>query len=450
MGSRSHEHEVIVIGAGVAGLAAARHLHDAGITTSVVDARDRIGGRIFTIRDPESTMPIELGAEFVHGRAPELREVIDAASLTMVDIGGSRWTPSSGRLRPFDDFWERLERVMQRLERDVRRGDRSFAEFIGQRPGGPRLRTERRLAREYVEGFHAADPRLVSARSLAENGHPGDDRRERRLGRIVDGYDRVPAWMAAPIADRIRLSRVVTLVEWEPGRVAIHVKRPSGSSLATMSARAAIVAVPLGVLKASPHQEGAIRFAPAIGQKNGALQRLSSGSVVRVVLRLRERFWASEWFAKRHHSEDLDTWSFLHGHDRRFPTWWTAYPSTEPLLVGWCGGQRAIAISRLAPPEVVDRAVASLADQTGIGRGRLTSMIESTWMHDWEHDPFARGAYSYQMVGGTDSPAALAKPLRGTLFFAGEATETSGGTGTVDGAIATGRRAARQVIHHLV
>jgi len=171
---------------------------------------------------------------------------------------------------------------------------------------------------------------------------------------------------------------------------------------------------------------------------------------VRVVFRFRERFWAGDWFAKRHHSEDLDTWSFLQGHDRQFPTWWTAYPSTEALLVGWCGGRRATAISHLAPPEVVDRAVASLADQTGIGRRRLASMIESTWMHDWEHDPFARGAYSYQMVGGTDSPAALAKPLRGTLFFAGEATETSGGTGTVDGAIATGRRAARQVIHHLV
>src|SRR5262249_4424352 len=105
MGAKSHEHEVIVIGAGVAGLAAARHLHDAGLTATVLDARDRIGGRIFTIRDSRSTLPIELGAEFVHGRAPEIRDVVDAASLTMVDIGGTRWAPSPTTLRPFDDFW---------------------------------------------------------------------------------------------------------------------------------------------------------------------------------------------------------------------------------------------------------------------------------------------------------------------------------------------------------
>jgi monoamine oxidase len=395
-------------------------------------------------------MPIELGAEFVHGRAPELQEVIAAASLTMVDIGGTRWTPSSTTLRPADDFWKQLERVMQWLERDVRRGDRSFADFIARQPGGPRLRTERRLVREYVEGFHAADPRLVSARSLSENGHPGDDRRERRLGRVVDGYDRVPASLAAPILHRIHLSRVVTLIEWEPGHVSVHAKRPSGRSLETVTARAAIVAVPLGVLKANPDQEGAIRFDPSLDQKHAALQRLASGSAVRIVCRFRERFWAADWFAKLHRSEDLDTWSFLHGHDRQFPTWWTAYPATEPLLVGWCGGPRASEASRLVAPEIVDRAVDSLAAQIGVTRRRLASMIERTWMHDWEHDPFARGAYSYQMVGGADSPAALAKPMGGTLFFAGEATETSGDTGTVHGAIATGRRAARQVIHHIV
>jgi monoamine oxidase len=76
----------------------------------------------------------------------------------------------------------------------------------------------------------------------------------------------------------------------------------------------------------------------------------------------------------------------------------------------------------------------------------MRSQVEETWMHDWVHDPFARGAYSYSMVGGAEAPRALARPLAGTLFFAGEATDTEGATGTVHGAIASGRRAARQAI----
>lgn len=102
-----------------------------------------------------------------------------------------------------------------------------------------------------------------------------------------------------------------------------------------------------------------------------------------------------------------------------------------------------------SPEAVVDAASAALARHTGLPRRAIASMIEQTWMHDWEHDPYSRGAYSYQMVGGSDAPAELAKPIRGTLFFAGEASEASGGTGTVHGAIATGTRAAKQVLRAL-
>ena len=201
--------------------------------------------------------------------------------------------------------------------------------------------------------------------------------------------------------------------------------------------------------EASADEEGAIRFTPALEQKSDALQRLASGSAVRIAFHMSERFWASDAFAKRHRADDLDTWSFLHGHGGRFPTWWTAYPSTAAVLVGWCGGPPAREIAQLPSCEIVDRALDSLAQHVGLSQRRLTSMVEATWMHDWERDPFARGAYSYQMVGGVEAPTALARPLRSTIFFAGEATETSGGTGTVHGAIATGRRAATQVLRAL-
>ena len=429
---------VVVLGAGAAGLAAARALHDAGLEVTVLEARERIGGRVFTHRDRDTRVPIELGAEFIHGAAAELDEPLRGAGLSSIDVAGRRYQLAGRHLRPLDDFWEQLDRVMRLLERGPRR-DRSFQEFIDTRPGGRRLARERRLAQQWVEGFHAADPRRISAHALAEGGWPGDDEAEKRLGRVVDGYDRVIEWLASPLASRMRQGAVVSRVTWKPGEVIVDVRGADGSTRAAIGARAAIVAVPLGVLKAAPGEPGAIEFVPALRQKQAALDGLAMGPVVRVVLRLRERVWAEEY----------DTLSFLHSSDEDFQVWWTQYPAREPIVVGWRGGPAALRLARLPPQDIEDRAVASLARHLGLSRARMRSQVEAVWMHDWNHDPFARGAYSYSMVGGAEAPKALARPLRRTLFFAGEAANTEGATGTVHGAIASGRHAAAQLLRVL-
>jgi monoamine oxidase len=213
-----------------------------------------------------------------------------------------------------------------------------------------------------------------------------------------------------------------------------------------ITARAAIVTIPLGVLQAPPDGRGAIAFDPELRGKADALAHLAMGEVARVVLRLSDRFWADEKFAHAHASEGVERMSFLHTSDRDFPTWWTTYPFTAPVIVGWCGGPRARTLLKQPAAAVTDCAIEALARQCNLARRRMRSMVDAAWMHDWVHDPFARGAYSYAMVGGVDAPAALARPLAGTLFFAGEATDTEGATGTVHGAIASGRRAAKQAI----
>jgi monoamine oxidase len=171
------------------------------------------------------------------------------------------------------------------------------------------------------------------------------------------------------------------------------------------------------------------------------------GSAVRIAFRFRERFWASEQFAEAVGSHEVDTLSFLHATDQDFPVWWTTYPARVPVMVAWRGGPHARALARMRPPDIEDRAIAALARVLGISRRRVQSMADCAWMHDWDNDPFARGAYSYQRVGGADAPLALSRPVRRTLFFAGEATGTE--TGTVEAAIATGRRAARQAMRAL-
>ena len=430
--------DVVVVGAGAAGVAAARALHEQGLSVVVLEARERIGGRVFTWRDANTPVPIELGAEFIHGSADDLQSELGDARLPDNDVAGERYATVGRQLRPLSDFWERLDRVMRRLQGPPA-PDRSFREFLDKRPGGAGLARERRLALQWVEGFHAADARVISSHSLAEAGWPADDFEERRLGRVVDGYDRVIDWLASPLTGCIRLGMVVTRVRWAPGSVVVYTRHPDGRERMAIETRAAVVAVPLGVLKSRAGEIGAIEFVPELRPKQRALEALAVGSAIRVVLRLRERFWSS----------DYDTLSFLHSSDQDFPTWWTAYPMRVPLMVGWCGGPNARRLSQLGTSELEARAISALSRQFHMSRRRLAGLVEGFWTHDWEHDPFARGAYSYSTVGGSEAPLWLARPLRHTLFFAGEAADSEGSTGTVHGAIASGRRAARQVMRVL-
>jgi monoamine oxidase len=218
--------------------------------------------------------------------------------------------------------------------------------------------------------------------------------------------------------------------------------------LRRVQARAALVTVPLGVLQARRGARGAIAFSPPLAAKRAALATLAMGSVVRVTVLLRDRFWATEASARRLGDPGLDRLSFLHGSDPHFPVWWTAYPVDAPVLVGWSGGRRARELAARGDDAFERAAISALARQFHLGRARA-KLVERLFTHDWEHDPFARGAYSYPAVGGVRASARLARPLEGTLFFAGEATAADGGAATVHGALASGERAAAQILRAL-
>ena len=436
--------DVVVIGAGVAGLAAARRLTEAGVNIVVLEGRNRIGGRILTVRDERSPVPIELGAEFVHGPADEVFEIARDAKLVVCDTFGRRWRASSGKLALIqeDEFWDDVGRVMQKLDRR-RTPDRSFQDFLDTRPGGKSLAHQRALAREYVEGFHAADPALISERALADGGAPEDDA-DKRQGKVLDGYDCIPRTLAARLHG-VRLSHVVSEVAWDPGAVAVTYSVPASgrqpARTGAISARAAIITVPLGVLQ-QPDSESGIEFAPNVDAMTKAIAGIEMGVVARVVLMFREPFWEKRNVRRRHGPDTLTELSFLMSTDEDLPVWWTAAPVRAPILVGWAGGPRAMRLIETGESEIESRAIASIARQLGMQRRAVAALVEQFWHHDWLHDPFTLGAYSYSLVGGSRAAAQLARPVEKTLFFAGEAADSTGRTGTVHGAIGTGYRAA--------
>lgn len=436
--------DVAIVGAGVAGLAAMRELEGRGLRTRVLEARDRIGGRIHTIRDSRAPHPIELGAEFVHGEAAEVVEVARDDGLLMYAVEGERWRSRGGRLSRLEDFWERLDTVMRHLDAEKR--DRSFAQFLDDAPGGRSAADARALAREFVEGFHAADARRISANALADGGSPSEDATEQRQMRILDGYDRVPRWLVREHQDRITTNAVIERIEWSVDGVDLTARLGDGTTM-TVTARAAIVTVPLGVLLAPPGEAGAIAFSPAVDVIERIRNRLTMGSVVRIAFLFRERWW-TERIEAVPRDESLESMTFLHGDSGDVRVWWSLHPVQAPVLIGWVGGPAAERLAEVFG-EIEDRSIEALAANLRVSRRRVASQVEACWTHDWQADPFSRGAYSYALVGGVDAASTLARPVKGTLWFAGEAADPEGRNGTVHGAIGSGRRAAQSVIRAL-
>jgi monoamine oxidase len=167
--------------------------------------------------------------------------------------------------------------------------------------------------------------------------------------------------------------------------------------------------------------------------------------VIRIAIRFRERFWENI----RVKGKSLANLSFLFSDHKLFPTWWSTMPVQSPLLVGWSAGPHAQPLIARHREFVFEQATASLARKLRMNANELRGLVASHHFHDWQVDPFSCGAYSYALVGGSDAFSELAQPLEETLFFAGEATNSDGHNGTVHGAIATGYRAAREVLRSL-
>jgi monoamine oxidase len=417
-------------------------LAGAGLDVVVLEARDRVGGRVLTARAP-GMLPVELGAEFLHGSAKETRAIAAAARLAIVEGDGSHWLHRDAGIEPSSSFGGELDRVMRAVAAQARRGDISFAEAAARARLPARARM---LGCSFVEGFNAAPAGRISARSLAAGNGAVD-----AMARVLGGYDQVPRCLAGRLPPGVlRLGAVVTGVAWQRSRVRVRFKMAASQAFSSeVRARKLVIALPLGVLAAQPGQEGAVRFDPPLAPKGRALSRLATGNVVRLVIRFRTPFWREAKNVQTRHRRELRRLAFVHAPRAPIATWWTTYPIAAPILVAWAGGPAADALWAAGRDAIVTAAVESLAHAFGAERRLVEEQIEASFIHDWAADPFARGAYSYPLVGGVNAGRSLGQPLLDTLFFAGEATAPPPDNGTVHGAIASGQRAAREILASL-
>jgi len=420
-----HPTHFVVVGAGAAGLMAARELARAGARVTILEARSRCGGRIYPLPAQEFGYPAEGGAEFVHGAAPVTRALLREARLSLSPRAGTRWSARTGVLSPAEPSLPHADRFYQALE-EVK-ADLPIAQFLETHFAEPQYDELRRSITRTVEGYDAADPNRFSTLALRDEWTARDDGEH---GRIAQGYGALVEHLASECRRQgaaIHLGKAVTSIGAAQGRIAAHCHDG-----AIFEADAAILTVPLPLLSE-------IALPPAARGRAAAATDIGFGNVVKILLRFASAWWADTG------NRSLADLSFLLS-NAQVPTWWTQHPAGYPVLTGWFAGPKADRVSSLSEAELVDMGLASLAEIFDLPLDRIRGNLVASRAINWGNDPFARGAYSYATPRTREALSVLRRPDSDAIFFSGEALYAGPDMGTVEAALASGQETAQTIL----
>ncbi|MGC2777955.1 MAG: NAD(P)/FAD-dependent oxidoreductase [Bradyrhizobium sp.] len=424
MAERPRDH-VMVIGAGAAGLMAARELARAGRKVTLLEARDRCGGRIHPLPERDFGYRADAGAEFIHGEAPVTYRLLAEAGLSAQPIEGARWHVEHGafsRDDPADRQMGRLHDVLANLDKDM-----TVTALLDRHFSGPEFAALRESVLGMVQGYDAADPDRASVVALRDEWMGGDRGAQ---ARIVGGYGALIDHLAAECRTHgvtFAFQSVVTAIESADDGALVRC-----ADGRTHRGDVVILTVPLPLLQT-------MALPPAMTGQVAATADIGFGNVIKLLLRFEHRWWIET------SARDRDDMLFVLS-DAAVPVWWTQHPSDHAVLTGWLAGPPTGAFAALDERELIGRGLSALADIFGRPVDVLRSWLVASHATDWANDRFARGAYSYATLDTRRAQDELTRWDGGPVLISGEALYRGRDMGTVEAALASGLQTARMLL----
>jgi monoamine oxidase len=422
------KHDVIIVGAGASGIMAAKILSDVKMNVCVLEARDRIGGRIHTFHKPGFLKPVEAGAEYVHGKLPLTLNLLKEAEIKYYRTKGTLWQSKNNQLVKRDDFIEHADVLMEALKKLDE--EMTVAQFLSDYFPGKEYEGMKVSLSQYIEGYDAGDINYFSALALKEeweNETEEQYRVEGGYGLLLDHLQK------ATIKNNViyNFSTIVNQINWTADHVEVIT---SGNQI--FLAHKVLVTVPLPMLMGNADNT-TISFQPDLPEITNAAKSIGYGDVIKIVFEFTCSFWEP---AEGGNAKNL---LFIFS-NQRVPTWWSQLPDKLPRLTGWLAGPNATKLADASEMDIIQLALESLSSIFNVEEETIRSYIKGTFIHNWITDPFCRGGYSFITTTTKAAQEILNTPVADTLFFAGEALGKSS-NGTVEAAFESGKLAAEKI-----
>ena len=422
------KYDVIIVGAGAAGLYAAKLLADAKKNICLLEARDRIGGRIHTIKRTGFKIPIEAGAEFIHGKLPITLKLLKEAGIKYHETKGLLWQVKDNQLKERTDFVEHADELFKQLKK--LKEYISVSGFLNKYFPDEKYNDMKSSLKQYIQGYDAGDIDDFSSLALKEEWEEEDDQQYR----IEGGYGLLLHYLADSIKEHcsLKLFSVVKQVNWRND----HVEIITGDKK-LFFAEKVIITVPLPFLYNNGAEAG-ISFYPPLPEIATAASSIGYGGVIKIILEFDHPFWDTDKLEK---AKNL---SFIFS-DKMVPTWWTQLPDKTARLTGWLAGPNASKFANNSDDEILDIGLKSLSSIFDLQQEVLQSYLTGHHIHNWVKDQYCLGGYSYMSLSSKASKEKFYSPIADTIYFAGEAF-TKKSNATVEAAFESSKLIAEKIL----
>jgi monoamine oxidase len=407
---------IIIIGGGVAGLVAAKQLSSV-YNVIILEALPRFGGRIWTINNHEWPSAIEGGAEFIHGKGTQTIELLNEAGIGVVTVEGKPYQSQRNSQEVEEDDDEQWAELLERMSAVLQ--DSTLQQFLESHFNDEKYARLRSRAISYAGGFDLADKDRVSVKSLFREWvqHNEDRRVEGGYGRLIDYLVTCCEKEGCKLISNTLVKEII----WREGHVEIITEDQS-----LYHADRCLVTVSLAVL-----QNRRLKFDPPIAEYLEAAGKIGFGNVIKFILSFNRKIWHD------------DAGFFLSG--EIIPTWWTQLPENNCILTGWAGGPSAAGIGTLNDKELIEKALVSLSAILHLDVREIKDSLLNYHIFNWEKEPSVLGAYSYVTPETSGAQKLLSKPIRNTIYFAGEALYSGPDPGTVEAAIVSAQYSVKRL-----